>query len=187
MPPEALPGTIDIGQFIQEVKETLLFLISPQFQEKLLSLKIIAIVISVLFILAILYFLSKSSYLKDALLDDLEDLSAFREFGQKKIVKRWNKIKKRLERGSGAQQKLSLIEALQMFDEILVRAGYGGESLDERLKKLTEKDMTNLESVLAALQICQDIARDPDYRLSRERAEEILNIFEKAFTDLQVF
>lgn len=187
MPPEVPPGTIDIGQFIQEVKETFQFLISSQFQEGVLIFKIIFVVISVLLFLAILYILSRSRYLKDAYLSDMDDLWTFRGFGQKKIVKRWTKIKKRLERGSEAQQKLSLIEALQMFDEVLVRAGYGGENLDERLKKLTEKDMTNFESVLKALQVCQDIARDPDYRLSRERAEEILNIFEKAFTDLQVF
>ncbi len=187
MPPEAPSGTIDIRQLIQEVKEAFQFLISSQFQERILILKIIFMVVSVLFFLALLYLLSKSSYLADAYFDDMGDLSAFREFGQKKIVKRWTKIKKRLERGSGAQQKLSLIEALQMFDGVLVRAGYGGENLDERLEKLTEKDMTNLESVRGALQTCQDIARDPDYRLSRERAEEILNIFEKAFTDLEVF
>lgn len=187
MPPEAPSGTIDIGQFIQEAKETLQFLISSQFQERLVLFKIIFIVISVLFFLGILYFLSKSPYLKDAYLSDLEDLSTFREFGQKKIVKRWTKIKKRLERGSQAQQKLSLIEALQMFDDVLKRAGYGGENLDERLKKLTEKDITNFEQVQEALRVCQDIARDPDYRLSSERAEEILNIFEKAFKDLQVF
>lgn len=187
MPPEVPPGTIDIGQFIQEVKETFQFLISSQFQERILIFKIIFMVISVLLFLAVLYILSKSCYLRDAYLEDMKDLSAFREFGQKKIVKRWTKIKKRLERGSEAQQKLSLIEALQMFDEVLVRAGYGGENLDERLKKLTEKDMSNLERVQEALQVCQDIARDPDYRLSSERAEEILNIFERAFTDLQVF
>jgi len=92
-----------------------------------------------------------------------------------------------LEKGSEAQQKLSLIEALQMFDKILQRTGYGGENLDERVGKLTKDDISNLESVLGALQVCQDITRDPDYRLSRERAGEILNIFEKAFKDLQVF
>lgn len=186
MPPEIPPGTIDNNQLIQEVKETLEFLISPQLQEKLFSLKIILIIISILFSLGILYFLLKSSYFKEAIGEDMKNLSAYRGLGQKKIIKKWTKIKKRLKKGSEAQQKLSLIEALQMFDKTLLRMGYGGENLAERLKKLTEDDVSNLKSVLGAIQVCQDIARDPDYRLSRERTEEIIDIFEKALKDLQV-
>lgn len=174
MPPEAPPGQIDIEKIIQEVKQTFQFLISPQLQDQLIVLKIIFIVISILFFLAILYFLIKSSYLKDAVEEDLKDLSAFRGFGQRKIVRKWEKIKKRLKKGTEAQQKLSLIEGLEMLDA-------------ERLEKLTEEDISNLPAVKEAAQVCQDIARDPDYKLSREKAEEVLNIFEKALRDLQVF
>ena len=186
MTPETPPGTIDIEQVIQEVKETFQFLISPQFQEKLLGLKIVFIAVSVLFFLAILYLLLKAGYLKDALFDNMEDLSAFQDFGQRKVIKKWTRIKKKLKKGSESQQKLSLIETLQMFDNALLRMGYEGENLNERLKKLTEDDVSNLNQVLEAIQVSQDIARDPDYRLSREKAEEILNIFEKALKDLQV-
>ena len=185
MPSQIPPGTSDIG-FIQEVKETLEFLISPQLQERILFLKIIFIIVSVLFFLGILYFLLKSNYLKESYLQDLKNLSAFRGFGRRKIIRKWTKIRKRLKKGSEAQQKLSLIEVLQMFDDALKRMGYGGKNLDERLKKLTEDDISNLKLVLEAQQVCQDIARDPDYRLSRDKAEEILNIFEKALKDLQV-
>lgn len=185
--PEVLQRTTDINQLIQEAKETFQFLISPQLQEKLFGLKIVFIVVSVLFVLAIVYFLKKSSYLKEAMLTDFKELSSFRTFGQAKIVKRWAKIKKRLKKGSEAQRKLALIEALQMFDQGLQRTGYRGENLNERLSRLTEDDIPDLKSVISTIQVCQDITRDPDYQLDRERAEEILNTFEKALKDLQVF
>lgn len=186
MPPEFPSGTTDITQLIQDIKETFQFLISPQFQEKLFALKIVFIAISILFFLAILYFLFKSSYLRESYLENLENLYTYRGFGQRRIVRKWKKIKKKL-KGSEAQQKLSLIEALQMFDKTLVRMGYGGKNLEERLKKLTEDDVSNLSQVLEAHQVCQDIARDPDYKLSKEKAEEILNIFERALKELQIF
>ncbi|MCD6500830.1 hypothetical protein J7K42_02325 [bacterium] len=184
---EIVPKTTNLGQPIQKAKEIFQFLVSPQLQEQLFVLKIICITISVLFFLAILYLLARSSYLNEVMGEDFGDFSSFRDFSQRRIARKWEKIKKRFKKGTPAQQKLSLLEGLEMFDNILKRAGFAGESLTERLEKLTEDDISNLSSVKEAVQVCQDIARDPDYLLSKEKAEEVIDTFEKVFKDLEIF
>ncbi len=179
------PSNLD--QLWQSVRETYQFIISSQLQEKVFVLKIIFILISIFFIFWLIYFLLKSCYLKDLYLSDLQDLSTFKHMEVKKWVKRWKKIKARSEKGSPTQQKLSLIEAYKMLDEVLRRIGYSGENINERLKKVKEGDIANLSQVREAHQVCQDIIRDPDYRLDKKKAEEIIDIFEETFKSLQVF
>jgi preprotein translocase subunit Sss1 len=180
--------TPELNQLIQKVKDIFQFIISPQLQEKIFVLKIIFIGVSILFALGIIILLIKSSYLKDALLEDLEDLSSFKDFGSKKRLKRWGKIKKKIERSSvEAKWKICLIEAQKFLDQALKEVGYGESKLDEKLRQLTQTDVSNLTQLLEAHQICQDIVRDPDYRLTKEKAQEVIDVFEKALTELGVF
>jgi len=74
-----------------------------------------------------------------------------------------------------------------MLDDILKRMGYGEESLNDKLKRLSSSDVSNLEELLKANEICQNVVHDPDYRLDKEKAKEIISIFEKSFKDLGVF
>jgi len=126
-------------------------------------------------------------YLRHLFIYDLEDSSSRKDYGRSKISKRWGKIKKRLEKDNEAEYKLALIEADKMLDDILKRMGYGEESLNDKLKRLSSSDVSNLEELLKANEICQNVVHDPDYRLDKEKAKEIISIFEKSFKDLGVF
>ena len=178
----------DINQIVQPFREIFQFIISPQLQEKLFPLKIIFISISVLFILGIIFFLLKSDYLKETYGEGLEDLAFFKDFGLKKRLKRWQKIKKKLEKAEiEAKWKICLIEAEEFLDQILKEIGYGESKLDEKLKKLAPTDISNLDRFLRAHQICQDVIRDPDYKLNKENAKEVLEIFEEGLKELGAF
>ncbi len=72
-----------------------------------------------------------------------------------------------------------------MLDDILKRMGYGGESLGERLEKITVASLPNLDEVKVAHKTRNNIVHDPDYRLSLDEARKTLEIYEKTLTDLQ--
>ena len=55
--------TIEYNTVGQKIKEILNYLVSPELQQSVFSLKIVFIIISVLFLGLIVYFLSKSGYL----------------------------------------------------------------------------------------------------------------------------
>ncbi len=73
------------------------------------------------------------------------------------------------------------------MDEIFIRMGLGQGTMDERLSRASVDEIPNLQDIIKARSLCQDIARDPDYRLSKEVAENTLGAFEKALLNLQVF
>ena len=178
----------DINQIVQPFREIFQFITSSQLQEKLFPLKMIFISISILFILGIIFFLLKSDYLKEAYGENLEDLASFKDFGLKKRLRRWEKIKKKLEKAEiEAKWKICLIEAEKFLDQTLKEIGYGEGKLDEKLRKLTPTDISNLDQVLRAHQICQDVIRDPDYRLNKKNAKEVLEIFEEGLKELGAF
>ncbi len=135
----------------------------------------------------IIFFIIKSSWIRYSILYDAAEFLTFRPFGVKKIEKQWTTIRSRLDTGLESEYKLAVIEVDNMMEDILKRMGYSGETLGERLKGLTAATLPNIEEVKAVHQIRNNIVHDPDYRLSLEETKNVLEVYEKAFRDLQAF
>ncbi len=176
-----------LNKITQDLKSAFDILISSQLQEKIFVFKIIFIIVSIIFFAAIVYYVLNTSYLRHLFIYDLEDASSWKDYGRGKISKKWQKIKKRLEKDNEAEYKLALIEADKMLDDVLKEMGHGEESLNDKLRHLSSSDVSNLEELLKANEICQNIIRDPDYRLDKEKAGEIISIFEESLKGLEAF
>ena len=163
------------------------FFISPPLNEGLLIIKIIFIVLISAFIGFIIFALFKATWLRRLILEDMAEFLTYRPFGIKKIEKDWRKIIARLDTGLESEYKLAVIEADNMANETLKRMGYGGESLGERLQKLTAATLPNIEEIKEAHQVRNNIIHDPNYKLSLDEVRKVLDIFEKAFRDLEAF
>lgn len=163
------------------------FILSPSFEGGLLVFKIVFIVISLGFLVMIIFLLFKSPWLKMLFFEDAAEFMTFRPFGVRKIVKIWDRIKGRLETGLESEYKLAVIEADSMLDDILRRMGFAGETLGERLQKLTSATLPNIEEIQKTHQVRNSIIHDPDYRLSLDQAKKTLDVYEQAFRDLQAF
>jgi len=179
-----------MSSLINFLKEFYNLIASPQFQEKLLPIKIVFGIFLAIFISIIVFILLKSDFLVQmwgswALL--AKNIFVPKNELEKKNFKKWQKIKKRLEKNMETEYKLAAIEAYEMLDKNFKKMGYQGESLEERVRKFTPEEVSNLEEVLESIQICADIIHDPDYKLSKEKAQEIIANFEKVLIDLEVF
>jgi len=162
------------------------YLTSPSLTSWLLILKIIFILFSLILFGFIIFALSGgSAWFKRLVIWDLQEILTFRPFGVRKLVRQWLKIKARLDTGIESEYKLAIIEVDSILDDILKRMGYGGETLGERLNKLTIASLSNLEEVREAHQIRNNIVHDPDYRLSLDEARKAMSAYERALTDLQ--
>lgn len=162
------------------------FLNSPQFQEISLAIKIIFGLVSLFLVILVIFLLRGSSYLKLLFWQDMTEFFTFRAYGVKKIVKRWHKIRERLDLPSESEHKLAIIEAEGLLDEILKRMGFPGQTIGERLKQITPIQLGNIEEIWEAHKIRNNIVHDPDYRLSREEAKKAFEIYERALTNLEV-
>jgi len=161
------------------------FLISPTLPSWMIALKIIFIIVSLVFVGFIIFALIKTTWLKRMIIWDVQEFLTYRPFGVSKVVGKWQTIKNRLETGLEPEAKLAIIEADKILDDTLNRMGFGGETLGERLEKLTAVSLPNIEEVRQTHRIRNNIIHDPTYRLDLEEAKKAIAIYEKALTNLQ--
>jgi len=167
------------------INDIISFILNPTFPDWVLVLKTIFILVSLVFVGFIIFALIKTTWLKRMIIWDAQEFLTYRPFGVSKVVRRWQKIKKRLETGIESEAKLAIIEADKTLDDTLKRMGFGGVSLGERLGRLTVASLPNIEEVKQAHKIRNNIVHDPTYRLDLEEAKKVISIYEKALTDLQ--
>ena len=185
MPTNQLPN---LSGLYENLKEIYFFLISPELQSKLFAPRVVALVLSVFFAVALFYYLKRGSYLRYLVLDDFGDWHSFRDFGEKKWTKRWKKIKRKLKKSTSSPQlKLALIEGYKMLDDVLKRMGLGEGKIEDRLQKATVKEIANLEELKKASRICGEVARNPEHSLPKEEAENILETIERTFRNIRLF
>ena len=184
----AIPvGSGDTGKAVQSLKETFEYVVSPQLQSDVFLFKFLFIFLGILCLIGVIYYLITTDWLGLYYGMDMADYDGFKDFGSKKLQKQWTRIKKQLIKTDAVHYKLMMIEAEKFFDNILKRMGYGGETIADRLPQLTQNEISNLDELSSTLQLCEDIARDPDYRLSKEIAEQKIAVIEKALIDIGVF
>jgi uncharacterized protein YutE (UPF0331/DUF86 family) len=162
-----------------------LFLTSPQFTGGLLMIKIIFLAFGFIFLGFIILAIVKTTYFKRLIIWDLMEVLTSRAFGVGKFSKKWKKVQKHLESGFESEAKLAIIEADSMLDDVLKEMGYPGESLGERLEKLSTDFLPNLEEVKKIHSIRNNIVHDPYYKLDPSEAKKNLEVYEKALIYLQ--
>ena len=118
---------------------------------------------------------------------DIVEFFSFRPYGIRKVEKDWAKITARLETDLESEWKLATIEADSILNDILMKMGFAGETLGERLDRLTIATLPNLQQIREAHKIRNNIVHDPDYRVSLDEAKMAVGIYEQALRDLQAF
>jgi hypothetical protein len=98
---------------------------------------------------------------------------------KKKNIKRWQKIKKRLESGNVSQYKVAILEADKMVDEILDLIGHKGENMPHKLSQVKPGQLENAEDLIRAHEIRNSIVKDKEFEVNRETAEEVIKIYEE--------
>jgi hypothetical protein len=163
------------------------YLTSPPDFSWFFTVKLVFIGASVFLFGAIISILFAGSWIKWLLLYDVTEFFTYKPYGVKKLEKAWKKVLARTETGLESEYKLAVIEADSMLDDILKRMGFSGETLEEKLGKLTAVTLPNIEEIRESHRVRNNIVHDPDYRLSLDGSRKILGVYEQAFKELQAF
>ncbi len=170
-----------------DVDSIISFLTSQEVQGDLFGVKVGFLVFSGLLVIGIIILaFFKTHYLQWRFFQDSFEFLTFRQFGARRMNRKWKKILKRLETDLESEYKLAIVEADNMLNTSLKRMGYMGKSLAERLDRLAVATLPNIDEVYQTHKICNIIVRNPDYRLSLDDAKRTINVYKKAFTDLQI-
>lgn len=162
------------------------FLTSPNVQQELLWIKLGFLLVAVLMGGFTIFAISKTHYMQWRYTQPTVEFLTQRPYGAKRITKVWKKIKQHLADGSETEYKLAIIEADNMLEATLKRMGYGGVTLEERLAKLTSATLPNIDNIYQAHQTRNSIVHDPNFVLTLDEAQRIINVYEQAFRDLQI-
>ena len=104
---------------------------------------------------------------------------------REKNVEEWADILIKSRSPDENQRKFALIAADSLIDKILAMAGYDGENLGERLKKIESSDLDSLNDIWEAHKVRNRIAHEADYRMSPEDSAAAIGRFEKALRELE--
>jgi hypothetical protein len=159
---------------------------NPGLQQFLTPFRWVMGVFGILLLLFSVYILIRTTWTRYAFLFDATEFFTFRPFGLRRIARKWQKIQQRLATTSESEYKLAVIEADGMLNDILLRMGFHGETLGDRLKILTPAIIPNLHDVLQAHQTRNNVVHDPDYRLTLEEAQRTLEIYQVSFSNLDL-
>ena len=171
-----------------EINNIIPYLTSPPpypFYQWFIIARIVFIVVFLFFLFWIIYFLFKTSWLQIRFLEDAVEFFTYRPSGTRRFLKQWEKIKRRLEIGLESENKLAIIEADSIFNDVLERMGFIEETFELRMKHLTLDLLSNIEEILEVHKIRNNIVYDPNYQITLDEAKKIILIYEKALIDLQ--
>ncbi len=182
------PGSSDVSHFWHTIRNFVESINSSQIQKSLYDFKVLLITISALFLILLVYFLVKGSLINSLVTENIKNFLSPKGKAEKKELKKWENIKKSLQKSEIEEEwKVGVLEAYSLFGELLEKFGFPGNSIRERIEKLDENEVSNVNELKQADDFCQDIVKDPDFKIKKEEAEKIIDIFEKTLTDLNIF
>lgn len=152
-----------------------------------LFLKIFCILFNLSVIAFILYVWIGWPYLRKMFVWDLQEFFMYHVSSIRRINKDWNKIIRRVKTNLGAEYKLAVIEADLLLNEVLMRLGYDGKTLLERVEKVPRTLLPDPESVRYADGVYQNIVKDPKIKLDYQETKKVIMIFHKTLSDLDAF
>lgn len=107
------------------------------------------------------------------------------KFPKKSLNASWQKILSRLNKSDESNLRLALIEADNLFDDLLKQMGLPGESMADRLKYLNSSQVSNIEEIWQAHKLRNQLVHGSEYTIARSEIEFGVRAYEKALKELE--
>jgi hypothetical protein len=106
-------------------------------------------------------------------------------FPKRQLNKSWQKILLRLNKNDEANLRLALIEADNLFDDLLKQIRLPGESLADRLKYLDSSQVSNIDEIWQAHKLRNTIVHNHEYPVTKNEIESSVKAYERALKELE--
>ena len=177
--PILLSESTELSELVTEARNIFEILMSPELQDKLFLFKIVFIFILAGFIFVFIYLAFKTSYMEWKWINAIKNFLVPGLTKENKFFRYWKKLKKSLDKASTEPQwKVIIIEAFNFVNRFVS---------SETIGSLTKDDITDLGEFVEAYQTGKQTKQDINFQITKNQVEKIIEIFEKALFDLQVF
>lgn len=142
---------------------------------------ILAIYVSVLFVDIVLLLIVRElgGDIRDTLKGAQMPLAS-----KKKLKQRWDNIENRLKANNDQQNKIAILEADKLVDEILFNIGFKDGNMKEKLENITPLQLEERDSLIEAHEIRNKIIQDDKFYLDKDETIRVMNIY-REFLDNQ--
>ena len=148
------------------------------------SLKILGVLLTLVFGVLVIILINKVGILKKFFKAAGNFLKAGKT-PKKNINASWQKIMAHLSKNDEANLRLALIEADNIFDDLLKLMGLPGESMAERLKYLNSAQVSNIEEIWQAHKLRNQLVHGSEYPIAGSEIEFGVRAYEKALKELK--
>ncbi len=104
---------------------------------------------------------------------------------KKHLNKSWQKILARLNKNDEASLRLALIEADNLFDDLLKQMRLPGESMADRLKYIDSSQIPNIDEIWRAHKLRNNIVHNHEFPVTKNEIEFSVKAYEKALKELE--
>lgn len=165
------------------------FIVSPELQARIRILRIFAFLLILFFMGTGLYFLIKTDYLRYRWrkMKWVKDYQVFKTQRPEKRLKIWKEIQRLVKSDLLSENKLAVVKAGGLLDEVLKEAGYPTGDWEERLTQAKLDTKLDLPAVLRSLNLREAILQHPDHELEAPKIQEAVEVFQKALDELRYF
>lgn len=147
--------------------------------------RILAVILSLLFLVGIFFFSSKTLDLRREERRALFAQEPFLEVASFPKNDRWLKIEAEINSDNVASWKQAIMEADKILEEIVNTLNLPGENLGEKLKQIEPSDFLTLDAAWEAHKVRNRIAHEAGYELGQHEARRVMRLYEKVFREFE--
>ena len=103
---------------------------------------------------------------------------------REEVKNNWLRIQELMASLNPSDWNMAVLHADSLLDDILIRLGYQGETMADRLKIVDPYQMPSLDRIWSAHRLRNSIAHDPGLQNTRETIEYAVKTYEQAFQEL---
>jgi len=130
------------------------------------------IIMTVTMVLALIRMVKKYAYW-----DALFAVQGSKNIKPRIFQSRWDKVMELIATENQVDWKAAVLESSMMLNEVLEAVGHEGKTLGQKLTETNSEQLENLETIKKANDIKNEIVRNSEYKISKQEAEEIVEIF----------
>ena len=165
---------------LEFIKSFLLYLNGTEF---IYDLRWLAAVLSLAFGALVIFLIIKLQII-DGLFKTAGNFLLTQAFPKRHLNKSWQKILSRLIKSDEANLRLALIEADNLFDELLKQMRIPGESMADRLRYVDSSQIPNIDEIWRAHKLRNVLVHNHEYPITRNEMEFGVKAYEKALKEL---
>lgn len=102
------------------------------------------------------------------------------------VMERWQSITAKAKGGTPDANKVAIIDADKLVDDILKQLGLQGEHMADRLEKLSSDEVRSLDRIWRAHRLRNNLVHTPGFQLTLSEAKKALEDYEAFLKEVKV-